>query len=154
MEHVSVRRTYAVPQEFTPAFRFGCVGLSGVVVNMTLLWMLTEHFHVHYLLSSVIATEATILSNFLLNYIWTFGEMRAQQPLYRSLIKFNVISIGGLLLTVGLLFVLTDIVGMPYLLSNVLAIGASTGLRYAASRQWVWKRLPNAPTSGGEQTNG
>jgi dolichol-phosphate mannosyltransferase len=154
MEQASVRRTYPIPQEFTPAFRFGCVGLSGVVVNMTLLWILTERFHVHYLLSSVIATEATILSNFVLNYIWTFGAMRAQQSLSRSLIKFNMISIGGLLLTVALLFFLTDIVGMPYLLSNVLAIGASTGLRYAASRQWVWKRLPSTSPSGGELTNG
>jgi dolichol-phosphate mannosyltransferase len=116
--------------------------------------MLTEQAHVHYLLSSIVATETTILSNFLLNYVWTFAAIRNQQPVHRSLIKFNLISIGGLLLTVGLLFLLTDVVGLPYLLSNVLAIGASTGLRYGASRHWVWKRLPSTATYSGEQANG
>ena len=79
--------------------RFACVGLIGVGVNNTLLWLLTEHAHVYYLLSSALATEVAILSNFTLNYVWTFAALRDAEPVLAKLAKFNQVALGGLLLT-------------------------------------------------------
>lgn len=47
--------------------KFCSVGLTGVIINMGLLWFFTDFARLYYLLSSVIAIEASILSNFLLN---------------------------------------------------------------------------------------
>jgi putative flippase GtrA len=47
--------------------RFGMVGLSGVLVNQGLLMLLHGTFGAPLLLSSIIAIEVSILTNFLLN---------------------------------------------------------------------------------------
>jgi hypothetical protein len=60
--HGSLSRT-----ELGRIARFGCVGLIGVGVNSALLWLLTDGAHFYYLVSSVVATEVAILSNFALN---------------------------------------------------------------------------------------
>ncbi len=118
--------------------RFGCVGLIGVAVNSALLWVLTEQGHLYYLLSSVIATEVAILVNFALNHKWTFAAFGDEKPLVEKLVKFNVVSLGGLVLTVSMLFVLKQFAGLQYMLANTMAIGFAATWNYVVNRRWTW----------------
>jgi dolichol-phosphate mannosyltransferase len=118
--------------------RFGCVGLIGVAVNSALLWLLTEHGHLYYLVSSVIATEVAILVNFALNHRWTFAAFCDETPFVKKLIKFNIVSLGGLALTVSTLFVLKQFAGLQYMLANTVAISFTATWNYAVNRLWTW----------------
>jgi dolichol-phosphate mannosyltransferase len=129
--------------------RFACVGLTGVVVNSLLLWILTERTHVYYLVSSVLATEGAILSNFVLNHFWTFATLRDDQSIVQKLLKFNVVSLGGLGLTVMTLYVLTHFGGLHYLLANVFAVGAGAAWNYVANRLWTWRFVYDQASAGG-----
>ncbi|TDA32868.1 MAG: hypothetical protein DSO03_01730 [Hadesarchaea archaeon] len=76
--------------------KFCLVGLSGVGVNLGLLWCLTEIFGLFYLYSSAISVEVSIISNFLLNEFWTFGNYggkRSRQSFFTRMLKFNLISL-------------------------------------------------------------
>lgn len=117
--------------------RYSLVGLSGVVVNTAALFVLTDVVHVYYLVSSAIATELAIVSNYLLNNAWSFAEL---EPQARGLLRFNVVSLVGLLLTVSMLGLLTEVGGLHYLVANVFATGAGAGWNYLASVRWVWAR--------------
>ena len=120
------------------AVRFACVGLVGVGVNSLVLWLLTEWAHVYYLISSVFATSAAILSNFVVNHVWTFADVHTGEPTLLRMAKFGAVSIGGLLLSVTALFCLTHFLGMPYLVANTGAIGAGVLWNYAGNRRWTW----------------
>ena len=138
--------------------RFACVGLIGVGVNNTLLWLLTERAHVYYLLSSALATEVAILSNFTLNYVWTFAALRDAEPVLAKLAKFNQVALGGLLLTVSVLFVLTHFFGLHYLIANLLAVGSGAAWNYTISRHWVWPaadppQVPRSPADSRHYVN-
>jgi dolichol-phosphate mannosyltransferase len=124
--------------EFGCILRFGCVGLIGAVVNSALLWLLTEQAHMYYLSSSVLATEVAILANFTLNHTWTFATLHDDQRLMSRLVKFNVVSLGGLVLTVATLFVLTQFAGLHYMVANVIAIGFAATWNYVVNRRWTW----------------
>lgn len=124
--------------------RFGCVGLLGVAVNTALLWLLTEHAHLYYVVSSVVATEAAIVTNFVLHHVWTFAAQGDGEPALAKLAKYNALAVGGLLLTVGALFALTGVLRVPYLVANLAAIGAGTAWNYVASRRWAWRTAPAA----------
>ncbi len=50
------------------------VGITAVVANWLLLVILTEVFHIYYLLSNLIGIAAGTLANFILNDLWTFGK--------------------------------------------------------------------------------
>jgi dolichol-phosphate mannosyltransferase len=118
--------------------RFGCVGVIGAALNTALLWLLTEQAHVYYLASSVLATEVAILVNFILNHTWTFATLRDEHGLLSKLVKFNVVSLGGLALTVATLFVLTQFAGLHYMFANILAIGFAATWNYVVNRRWTW----------------
>ena len=131
--------THSARAEIRAGLKFACVGLLGTVVNTAALWLLTDGTHLYYLLSSAVATELAILHNFTINNLWTFTGAHGGGTLLTRLLKFNTAALGGLLLTVGVLFMLVHYLSLNYLIANVLAIGASTLWNYSASRLWVWK---------------
>jgi dolichol-phosphate mannosyltransferase len=137
--------TFAVARRLPPLaetysmLRFACVGLLGVVVNSSVLWTLTEYGRLYYLFSSVIATELAILHNFALNQRWTFASVHSRGRWPSKLAKFNLIALGGLLLTVVTVHGLTTIVGMHYMIANLFAVGVGSTWNYAANRLWTWR---------------
>src|SRR5688500_11570446 len=108
-------------QQLQRPLRFGLVGLSGVVVNTTLLWTLARGAQLPVPLASVLATEAAILSNFLLNDRWTFRAVARRHPPLIRLARFNGVSLGGMAITVALLTLLSSYAGLHLLLANMLA---------------------------------
>jgi putative flippase GtrA len=123
--------------------RFGLVGLSGVVVNTSVLWALARGAHLPVPLASVLATETAILSNFALNDHWTFRAAR-QHPFLMRLLRFNGVSLGGLVITTLLLMLLTSYGGLHLLLANLLAIGGAMTWNYVVNSRWTWRDTSQA----------
>jgi dolichol-phosphate mannosyltransferase len=118
--------------------RFGLVGASGVLVNTALLYLLTEISGLNHLVAAVFATEAAILSNFALHERWTFRTSKRDTSVMRRALRYNFIALGGLVISVAMLAMLTHYLGFYYLFANLLAIGAATLWNYVASRSWNW----------------
>jgi dolichol-phosphate mannosyltransferase len=127
--------------ELTRFVKFCLVGASGVLVNMGLLWLLTEFAGLFYLLSAAISIESSILSNFMLNDAFTFPDRRSKgvKNLLRRLLKFNTVSLAGLGMNMAVLWLLTDILGVYYLLSNLCGIALATLWNYIVNFWWTWK---------------
>ena len=127
--------------ELTRFLKFCAVGLSGVLVNMGLLWLLTEVAGLFYLLSAAISIETSIISNFLLNDYFTFPDRRSPRAksFLNRLLKFNLVSLAGLGLNMGVLWLLTEVFGLYYLLSNLCGIAVATLWNYLVNTWWTWK---------------
>ena len=123
--------------EYKRLLKFCVIGASGVIVNEGLLWLLTEFVGLFYLISSIFSIEASILSNFILNDIWTFRKER-KGIFFKRLLKFNVARIFALGINFAILFGLTSI-GLHYLVSNLIGIAIATIFTYLSSLWWVWK---------------
>lgn len=121
--------------------KFCLVGLSGVVVNVGLLWFLTEFAGLYYLISAAISIETSIISNFVLNDIFTFHDRhQSGYGLFcKRLTRFNLVSLVGLGINMGILWILTDILGIFYLASNLVGIAAATFWNYLVNTWWTWK---------------
>ena len=122
-------------------FKYCLVGGGGVLVNMGLLWLLTEFVGLFYLLSAAISIETSILSNFTLNDYLTFPDRRSRgaRHFLMRLAKFNLVSLAGLGLNLGVLWLLTNVFGVYYLLSNLCGIAVATLWNYMANFWWTWK---------------
>ena len=127
--------------ELVRFLKFCLVGLSGVLVNMGLLWLLTEFAGLFYLLSAAISIETSIISNYLLDDYFTFHDRRS--PTVKSalsrLLKFNLVSLAGLATNMGVLWLLTEVFGVYYLLSNLCGIAVATLWNYLVNTWWTWK---------------
>jgi dolichol-phosphate mannosyltransferase len=119
--------------------RFIIVGLSGVVVNQGLLWLLTDFGGLRYYISAIFAIEASIISNFVLNDYFTFAKRRAGKSFLVRLLKFNVTCLAGAGIQYGLLLLFTSVFGIYYLISNLIAIVIAFLWNYFFSRNWTWR---------------
>src|SRR5262245_55258503 len=83
--------------------RFAVVGLSGVVVNLGLLYVFAEQLLLGETWSSVLAIELSILWNFFLNNAFTFHDRNetAHAGLFSRLLRYNAVALVGLGIQVG-----------------------------------------------------
>lgn len=114
---------------------FNIVGLSGVVVNEGLFFLLKVWMFDLY--ADAVAIELSILSNFLLNDFWTFRDRR-QGHMATRLWKFNGLMLIGLGVNLVIYYGLTRYLGMNELLSNLIGIGVASLLRYWMSIKFAW----------------
>jgi len=134
-------------QRFARPLRFGAVGLSGIVVNSAILWALVRELHLAVMLGSVLATEAAILSNFLLNDRWTFRGV-SERSFMQRLLRFNGVALGGMAITAAILTALASYTHLHLLIANVLAVGAATGWNYVVNSRWTWRQARERPGDG------
>jgi dolichol-phosphate mannosyltransferase len=123
--------------------RFGVIGLSGLILNETLLLLATERAHLYYLASSVISTQIAILWNFALTEHWVYSGRSCHFDWKSRLGAFCLVCTTAQVLTTPALYLLVDFAGTPYLLANLVAIPASTLVRFTIAERVIWKRRPS-----------
>jgi len=128
--------------------KFATVGLSGLAVNEILLFLLTDFFGLYFVLSGVIAVEASIITNFVLNERWTFSDREKKERAAKRFGKYNLVSLAALAINVALLFCFTAFFGVYYLVSNILAIIVVFFWNYFVNRSFTWKYDRPAKTFG------
>ena len=120
--------------------KFSIVGGIGVLVNMGILYVLTEYFYIVYLISSIFAIELSIISNFLLNDIWTWSE-RKKKKFYQRFIQYHITAgITAFLANWVLLVLLTEGVGIYYLISNLIGIGVGMLSNFILNDIWTFRQ--------------
>ena len=120
--------------------RFAIVGAIGVVVNEGLLVLFYQYMGVYLLTASAVAIEISILSNFVLNDLWTFRDRRSGNPAVR-LVKFNALMLAGLAVNLAVLDVGTAYFAIAADVANLVGIALAFLLRYALSVKYAWMRL-------------
>ena len=125
-------------QRFT---RFLTVGISGMIVNTFLLWMLMSNFGL--LTSGAIAVEISIIFNFMLNDIYTFNDQIGKSGFIIRMLRFNGVALYGFIVHLSILWLLTYYAGMNYLLANLIGIIGATIFNYVAVLDYTWRVQSN-----------
>ena len=129
----------------TRFLRFAVVGASGVLVDMAVLFLLSDPRSLGLGLtrSKIVAAELAIISNFLLNDAWTFrdlvGTQRGARHKLRRLLKFNAVCGIGLLLNVALLNFQFNVLHINRYVANLIAIGVVTAWNYWLNLKLNWR---------------
>ena len=125
--------------------RFGLVGLSGVFVDMALLYLLSDPTTLHWRLtrSKIISGEVAIINNFFWNDRWTFGDIASQQQGWRQrckrFLKFNIICLAGLVLNVLVLNLIFNFVIPNRYIANLIAIAFATVWNFWVNMKLSWR---------------
>ncbi len=126
--------------------KFAFVGLSGVLVNLG-SFALLRLLRVHINLASAAAIEISILSNFVINHLWTFHDRRGDRAtLLHHGLRFHLVSlVGG-----AIQFVVFVAMNVAWL----WVIGGTGALRvYGAGagsfvQRWLWHPFVQPPDVG------
>ncbi len=125
--------------------RFGLVGLSGVFVDMAMLYLLSDPTTLALPLtrSKIIAGEIAILNNFFWNDAWTFADVSMQQQEWhqrlKRFLKFNLICLAGLLLNVLVLNLVFNLIIPNRYIANLIAIAVATVWNFWVNLKLSWR---------------
>ena len=73
---------------FIQFFRYTLVGGLAFVVDLVLLFVLTEYAHWHYLVSATLSFLAGLLVNYILSTQWIFRSSKIKNKKIEKLFKF------------------------------------------------------------------
>ncbi len=119
--------------------KFMLTGLSGVFVNLGTFATLLS-FGMHQYLASACAVELSIISNFLINNYWTFGYRDIPTRKRIRGLKYNVVSIATLAVSLGTFVMLSVVLpqGSP-MLHQLLSVLPAGLLNYFANSYWTFR---------------
>jgi len=121
--------------------KFCLVGSSGFLVNMFFLWFFTQTVKIYYLFSSLIAIELSMINNYVLNDLWTWRDRgrEGKSEYFKRMFKYHVFASAALFTNISILWFLTEILHIYYLLSNVFGILAGTFLNFFLNDRWTFR---------------
>jgi dolichol-phosphate mannosyltransferase len=131
--------------------RFATVGLSGVIVDMGLLYLLSDPTMLAWGLtrSKLIAAEMAILNNFFWNDRWTFRDLSAKQrgpkARLRRFGKFQLVCLAGVAINATLLNLQFNLLGMNRYVANAVAIAAVTAWNFGLNLKLSWRMVEPPP---------
>jgi dolichol-phosphate mannosyltransferase len=132
--------------------RFCLVGLTGVVVDLGIFYLLREAGGLGLTRSGIISAEVAIFNNFLWNDLWTFSEISCRQPGTKQRIKrffkFNLVCLSGVILQLLIINIiynffnlnddLKDVVRID-ILAKLIAIGLVTLWNFWLNSKLSWR---------------
>jgi len=105
--------------------RFLSVGVIGAIFDNVVLVFAVELVAIAPLPAKVLSAELSIVLMFVINEQWTFAGQGCDgyRKLLRRLITSNIVRVGGLVIGMGILYLLHTQLGVWYLLANIFGIG-------------------------------
>jgi putative flippase GtrA len=123
-------------EEIKKFFIYGIGGGLAFLITFTLTYLLTQKFHLFYLISAIIG----YLSGFLVNFIFqSFITFKTKKEFYlQRFLKFILFQIIGLIFYSFLLTFFTEVLNIYYLYSLVLSSGLTYILNFYLSKKFVF----------------
>jgi dolichol-phosphate mannosyltransferase len=128
-------------REWKRVFKFGLVGISGIVVNLGILQFFLMAGISDYI-ALLFAIAVAILNNFIWNDIWTFrsSPQRHLTSIWQRLWLFYTVSAGGAIINYAIAVLLTQFMGMNIILSDIIGILIGFGWNFMINRRITWGR--------------
>jgi len=121
--------------------KYCTVGVIGIGINTGILFLFTGMIGIYYMISSFLAHEISILSNFVMNDHWTFKEyIKKEDNLIYRAFRYNMAKVTGVIVSITFLYVYTEFLGMNYLVSNIMSIMTGVFWGYMTSLTVVWRK--------------
>ena len=118
--------------------KFAVVGIIGIGVNSLALWAFTELTPVDLAVAAVLASLVSTFNNFVLTELFVFRHRESRHTLVVRYLVFSAVNFATLLVRIPVLLILTNVLGIHYLISNLVAIGITFAIRYLISDSWIW----------------
>lgn len=146
--YASARVWLSVAGEFG---RYFAAGLIALTVDFSLYVALTELAGWHYLVSGAVAFCAGLLTIYFFSIFWIFRKRRVDRRLNEFGI-FAVIGIVGLALTTGVLYFLTEALGLDYRLSKIVSAGLVFLFNFGSRKFFLFRTPANSARASPSDT--
>ncbi len=117
--------------------KFGIVGLGNTVIDFGGFAIGTRFFHWHYILANIFSWFCAVFFSFAMNKYWTFRAVQ-QGALLQQYVKFFIVSLVSLGISLALLKVFIDLWHVQDLVSKLLTIGVVVFWNFFMNKFWTF----------------
>lgn len=126
--------------------RFALAGTGGFIIQVGTLAVLTSILDVNYLVATLIAMEAAILSNFFWHYRWTWKDRSAYSAtgaygaMLARLIRFNALTaVTSIFGTIFLTALLVETIGLHPVVANIASVVTLSVINFIGADRLVFR---------------
>lgn len=105
---------------FIQFFRYLFVGGFAFLVDFFLLYFFSDVCGIYYLVSAALSFIISLIVNYLISVYWVFNKNKIDNKLVEFGV-FSLIGVVGLIFTEVILYLCTDVFGIYYLVSKIIA---------------------------------
>lgn len=116
---------------------FCAVGATSSLIDISLLYIGVDFLHIPLLISATFSFILASTNGYLLNQKFTFKH--SLSPNFKQYMKFFVVSLVGLGLTLVLLHILTNTFNMYYMHAKIITVLLVVFWNYSISTLWAFK---------------
>jgi putative flippase GtrA len=131
---------------------FALVGLSGILVNSLIMFLVTDLIGFHYLYSAVVATVVSTLWNFILIDSFVYRSSGGEKKRIQRLGLFTAMNLLALSMRAPMIYSLTSSLGLHYVLSNLISLLVMTCLRFLLADNIIWRQTVHAASATNTKT--
>ena len=106
---------------FSRLFKFGLVGLSGLLIDFSITYLLKEKVLINKYIANATGFSCAVISNFLLNKYWTFNSV-SNKLISNQFFLFAIISVMGLCINSSVIMLLIKKMNIRFYLSKAIAV--------------------------------
>lgn len=118
--------------------RFAAMGVLGTAVHYAILIFLVSGFNQSAGISAMIGATAGALTNYFLNYHFTFASDRRHREALPRFMAMAAVGVG----MNGLIVEALTRYEVNYLVAQVVATLVILGINFTVSRLWIFRKLP------------
>lgn len=127
-----------IKRNLRPFITFCLIGGINTLIHIVTLYSLVEFANFYYILASFIGFILAVTNSFILNTIFTFKQKLNYQTKKRYS-KFFTISASSAIINLSLLYLITEYLGIYYLISQLIATLFSLTINFIANKKWTYK---------------
>lgn len=120
--------------------RFAIVGIINTGVDFLVFTLLNETFTLDYTVCQVAGYSSGVVSSFVLNKLWTFGDQKAGKKLALQFSQFVFVNILSLLGSLAVIRLFAGVFGLNIYIAKIFATLMAQVLNFAGYRFWVFMK--------------
>jgi putative flippase GtrA len=105
-------------KELATIWRYGLGSTISYLINLLIIWIMTDMLGVHYLLSSIVGYASIVISSYIFSVTWIFTERKIASK-GKEFVAFTLITVFAILMNLISMWFFTDYLGWYYIISNI-----------------------------------
>ena len=122
---------------FIQFFRYIFVGGFAFLADAFTLWLCEKWMN--YMIAAAIAFVVGLVVNYALSIWFVFSESSKVKNKVKEFVVYGIIGLIGLLITEGIMYLFTDVFGLYFLISKIIAAAIVLVWNFAARKVVLYK---------------
>ncbi len=117
--------------------RFAFSGSIATIIDIILLYILTEYIGIWYLISAIFSFLVGSITHFSISRHWVFKNL--EKTFWRQYLSFFIIHLGGLAINITGLYILVEYFKIYYIIAKLLVVILGVTWTFLGNKKFTFK---------------